>query len=697
MKKNLCSVPHIAFSILLILVSVSNLMVVQGYAGGTVSTCDEASLNTALTGGGTVSFACSGTITITSTKEITVDTKILGFNLGVTISGNNNHRIFSVTNAAKLEIEQLALANGSSNSGAAIFNANGIVSLFEVTLTGNVAQNAGGAIANQSDGSVFIFGGTFETNKALKNGGAIQSSGRLSARNVMFIANSVNEDSKRSPSGGLFTGSRLKTESFGGAISNSGHTDIFASTFWRNSGTNGGAIDNSGTMDIVNSTFSGNSAVRGGAIYDSGRHLKISFTTMLQNLVNLDGAGIWTSGDLVNVKNSLIAESMSRLKGESVSDCFFRAGADWNALGTNFYTRDNEFSSISLGACPGFKKVNSALLDMGPLADNGGPTMTHFPSPVGLAVHLGSTDCTNTDGFIVSEDQMEQSRPLTFGFMPTCTIGSVEEFLAEYDSDLGDIDGDGRLTGIDINACFVFLQSGLSGGPTSICDYDVSGVLNSLDICEMVNRVLNIDSANLDSGIRLLPCLQNSTASSQEDGHMASDIPWELFLLGLIPGLILLGSHKRVRILLLLILVSGGFMLSSCAFLFTPGSVALLATVSNQFITISVQNVPNGLSSFAILEDGFKFNSDAIEIRSIQGAGNFQVLGGMIDHVNGEVRVFSSNSFTSPANGPVLIMKIKVKTGYDVSNAWIEWRSGKLQFENGLSKLIPSQLFKTFP
>ena len=47
-------------------------------AGGVVSVCDETHLLAALTGGGTVTFACSGTITLTSTIIISADTSIDG-------------------------------------------------------------------------------------------------------------------------------------------------------------------------------------------------------------------------------------------------------------------------------------------------------------------------------------------------------------------------------------------------------------------------------------------------------------------------------------------------------------------------------------------------------------------------------------------------------------------------------------------
>ncbi len=64
------------------------------HAGGVVTVCDEAHLLAALAGGGTVTFACSGTITLTAEIVISADTTIDGTGQDVTISGNNAVRVF---------------------------------------------------------------------------------------------------------------------------------------------------------------------------------------------------------------------------------------------------------------------------------------------------------------------------------------------------------------------------------------------------------------------------------------------------------------------------------------------------------------------------------------------------------------------------------------------------------------------------
>ena len=66
------------------------------HAGGVVTVCDEEHLLAALTGGGTVTFSCSGTITLTATIRILADTTIDGSGQTVTISGNDAVRVLQV-------------------------------------------------------------------------------------------------------------------------------------------------------------------------------------------------------------------------------------------------------------------------------------------------------------------------------------------------------------------------------------------------------------------------------------------------------------------------------------------------------------------------------------------------------------------------------------------------------------------------
>src|SRR5436190_18900814 len=70
--------------------------VFDAFGEGVVTNCTEAELRTALNGGGTVTFACNGTITVTNTLIITTNTVIDAGGRNVTISGNATTRIFTV-------------------------------------------------------------------------------------------------------------------------------------------------------------------------------------------------------------------------------------------------------------------------------------------------------------------------------------------------------------------------------------------------------------------------------------------------------------------------------------------------------------------------------------------------------------------------------------------------------------------------
>jgi hypothetical protein len=105
-----CTIATFAFALVLSLAP-------SAQAEGVVSTCDEASLRTALNSGGLVTFACSGmiTLTLTSGGTITVssDTTIDGSGQNVTISGGNHTGVFSVPLGVKLNLKRLTIAGGS--------------------------------------------------------------------------------------------------------------------------------------------------------------------------------------------------------------------------------------------------------------------------------------------------------------------------------------------------------------------------------------------------------------------------------------------------------------------------------------------------------------------------------------------------------------------------------------------------------
>ena len=109
------------FMIVLILLVLA-LPASPAQAGGVVSACNETALKAALAGGGTVTFSCSGTITLTSTVAIAANTTIDGSGQNVTISGGGAVGVFFVNSGVTLNLNKLTIADGNADEGGGIRN-----------------------------------------------------------------------------------------------------------------------------------------------------------------------------------------------------------------------------------------------------------------------------------------------------------------------------------------------------------------------------------------------------------------------------------------------------------------------------------------------------------------------------------------------------------------------------------------------
>ncbi len=127
----------------------------------------------------TITFSINGTITLVSplpaiTDPLTID----GTGHSITVDGHGQYRVFYL-DWTKLTLQNLAVYNGMVNgdNGAGIYNNLGVLSLANVTLSGNQAvptgadTGNGGAIFNQ--GSLTVVNSTFSGNAAGGAGGAL--------------------------------------------------------------------------------------------------------------------------------------------------------------------------------------------------------------------------------------------------------------------------------------------------------------------------------------------------------------------------------------------------------------------------------------------------------------------------------------------------------------------------------------------
>jgi hypothetical protein len=192
-------------------------------ASGVVSTCDETNLQAALSGGGAVTFACSGDIMLSGGLSISSNTSIDGTGQSVTLDGQGSVQVLSVKVGVTLWLNNLTIANGSQRGGlgGGIFS-EGTLIVANSTFSGNSASGGG------SGGGISMLGGT------------------LIVTNSTFSGNSAS-------GGGLFGG-------LGGGIFMDGGTLIVTnSTFSGNSASGGGGIHYTGNATLENTILTGNS------------------------------------------------------------------------------------------------------------------------------------------------------------------------------------------------------------------------------------------------------------------------------------------------------------------------------------------------------------------------------------------------------------------------------------------------------
>ena len=158
--------------------------------------------------------------------------------------------------------------------------------------------------------------------------------------------------------------------SAGAGIFNNGTLTVNNSTLSGNSANiGGGGIWNaaSGTLTVSNSTLSGNTTDNfGGGIYNQGGTITVSNSTLSGNSATQSGGGLGMNAGTVSLKNTIVANSPS----------------GGNCVGT---ITNGGYNLDSDGSC-GFGTTNHSLSgtmdnplnpQLGPLANNGGPTKTH--------------------------------------------------------------------------------------------------------------------------------------------------------------------------------------------------------------------------------------------------------------------------------------------------------------------------------
>ncbi|HEV3409779.1 MAG TPA: choice-of-anchor Q domain-containing protein, partial [Chthoniobacterales bacterium] len=317
---------------------------------------------------------------------------------------------------------------GGSGGGGAIRNRGGTWTIVNSAFTNNTAVDGGGAIQNADVMSITgstITGNTASGNAANSRGGAISAGGKLTIANTLISGNSAAVDG-----GAIYYSAAF--------FSGEGHfltiTDSTIST--NTAGRNGGGLyQNQGPgpqVTISRSTISGNSADvpgggggLGGGVWTRGK-LTMENSTLSGNFADGNGGGIFDSypgggggeslvilSGVTVVNNNGSANSSDSTGGiyqsNSVGDAAIILRNTIVANNTGFGSPDvrNTFNSQgynlienTTGAnITGDTATNITGLDpnLGPLANNGGPTFTHALLSGSPAIDQGHSFGTTTD------------------------------------------------------------------------------------------------------------------------------------------------------------------------------------------------------------------------------------------------------------------------------------------------------------
>ncbi len=403
---------------------------------GTPASCTSSALQTALSGGGLVTFNCgpSPVTIVSNTYVIAADTEVDGGGL-ITLDGEDARQHFLVQPGARLTLRRITLVRGNFFNGGSIAN-QGTTILANVSFDGNSASGNGGAVYNAPGGTLIVNSTTFSKNKVplgVGYGGAVASLG-----NITVIGSTFERNEARYGGGVFVGGSALAdvvntvfftnaAQMFGGGLymnNDSSTVTVTHAVFDKNTATSGAGLGRSGgTLTVQHASFTDNTATsQGGALNVSGvgTPVRVANTTFSGNAVSdSKGGGIFNNGtlELVNVTlkgntNGVFnfGASESTLMRNSVLDNpgYLNCDGDGTPVTSGGYNHSNDNSCALTG--PGDQSGLGLDPKLGPRQVSF--TAFHLPLP-GSPLINAAINCSPFD-------QRYALRP------DACDIGAVE-------------------------------------------------------------------------------------------------------------------------------------------------------------------------------------------------------------------------------------------------------------------------------
>ena len=331
------------------IIQVASGPVVTSTADNGDGTCNDAGVNDGCTlreaiafagPGATITFAAGVTGTVTLIQgELSIGKALTISGPGaasLAVSGNNASRVFHITAGATVGLAGLTITAGNAQSdfGGGIMIEESTLTVTRCTIAGNRADDGGGIYHDALDGGTLtVDQSTISGNSALSDGGGIQSS----------------------TTGDLTVGTTILNSTI------SGNT----------AGARGGGVYNlNGLTRILHSTVTANQSPSGGGLSSFGD--AVTRTDVQGSVV----AGNTTDGTAPNDVSTFINNLVTRFHSLGYN-VVGKAGANVD------FTKEFNQTGDQTGV------TDAAVLKLGALADNGGPTKTHAVQAGSAALDKG--------------------------------------------------------------------------------------------------------------------------------------------------------------------------------------------------------------------------------------------------------------------------------------------------------------------
>ncbi len=354
--------------------------IVKAYSNGNlaISDCVITGNSTDGPGGGIALYDTRGDITITDTVVSDNESGSGGGGLAASDNDPGHEMHVTVTGSS-------FTGNHADTIGGGIWAQHGVIDVSDTTVSVNDAASFGGGLALYDVEATFT-GVTIDGNESGTSvGGGLQAS----SATVSIVDSSISDNVASRGGGGLYLGGSTLTVSgstiagneagfYGGGL----YVDAFAIA-----------------TTIVNSTISSNTARNAGGVNGGvGVGLVITQSTVTGNIATAPSAGSAVGGIKIGAVVVAVDGPPAGTLVATGAIVAGNGGLDVGSVTGTLATVDSTASVIGLVDDVGVtvvdggrtqRGVTAEALHLGPLADNGGPTLTHALLPGSVAIDAG--------------------------------------------------------------------------------------------------------------------------------------------------------------------------------------------------------------------------------------------------------------------------------------------------------------------